>query len=115
MMHKVALFGTLAVVAHAIVSVLHGLVHLKLQVPLSLFQNVVVVSVIGLAPICRDAFSLDKIPLRWGSSPSNFNGRGTGFRRIQPFRRCWAGSCFPGTAWRIGNAFPSHSYPRGGN
>ena len=51
MMNKVAQFGTLAVVAHVIVGGLHGLVHLKLQIPLTLFQNVFVVSVIGLAPI----------------------------------------------------------------
>jgi hypothetical protein len=48
---RVAQYGTIVVVIHAIVGILHGLAHLNLPVPLSLFQILFVGAVIMLAPI----------------------------------------------------------------
>ena len=46
-----ARYGTIIVVIHAIVVVLHGLAHQKIPVPLSLVQSLFVNAVIVLAPV----------------------------------------------------------------
>jgi hypothetical protein len=48
---KMARYGTAIVVLHAIANGVHGLAHLKIPIPLSLFQSLFVGIVIVLAPI----------------------------------------------------------------
>ena len=50
-MQSITRYGTIVVVLHAVVVALHGLAHVKLPVPLSLFQSLFVGSIIVLAPI----------------------------------------------------------------
>lgn len=48
---KIAQYGTIIAVMHAIANGVHGLAHLKIPVPLSLFQSLFVAIVISLTPI----------------------------------------------------------------
>lgn len=50
-MKAIAQYGTALVVSHGIIVGLHALAHVKVPVPLSLFQSLFVGSIIVLAPI----------------------------------------------------------------
>jgi hypothetical protein len=50
-MRKLALYGTLAAVLATIAHVLHGLSHVKYQVPLAAWQRAYVIFVVFLAPV----------------------------------------------------------------
>jgi hypothetical protein len=54
---RIALVVTLAILAHLVVSLLHGQAHTRLGVPLASWQNVYVIVVILLAPLVALALS----------------------------------------------------------